>query len=39
MALKRADDSAYISVIDTSEMDPKSIYHVLPFYNGNIKTA
>jgi hypothetical protein len=39
MALKKADDSAYISVIDTSKLDPKAIFHVPPFYEGKVGTA
>jgi hypothetical protein len=39
MALKRADDSACISVIDTSKINPKSIYHVPPFYAGKTETV
>lgn len=32
MAMKRADASTYISVIDTTKLDSRSIYHVRPFY-------
>jgi len=38
MAIKSADESACISIIDTSKLDPKAIYHVPPFYKGNIKS-
>lgn len=33
MAIKRADPSGRISVIDTSKLDHRAIFHVLPFYN------
>ena len=32
MAIKAADESACISIMDTSKLDPKAIYHVPPFY-------
>lgn len=32
MMLKAADESACISIMDTSQLDPKAIYHVPPFY-------
>lgn len=32
-ALKLADPTAHISVIDTSKMNPRSIYYVPPFYD------
>jgi hypothetical protein len=32
MAIKRMDLGANLTVIDTSELDPKAIYYVPPFY-------
>jgi hypothetical protein len=37
MTIKTADESACISIMDTSKLDPKAIYHVPPFYKGKIK--
>lgn len=30
--MKRADPSTHISVIETSQLDPRAIFHVAPFY-------
>ena len=38
MALKGADESTCISIMDTSKLDPKAIYHVPPFYKGMCDT-
>ena len=37
MALKGADESTCISIMDTSKLDSKAIYHVPPFYKGMIR--